>query len=182
MLDLSLLTHPSCSYVSNAHPDEAEMEREFHVVLDALVDIGFSASEISSVQAVVASVLMLGNLEFDDDSSGQAEVVNKEVRVQPCKQTCLPACMLRLQLTLVCCQGHGCHSCQLGRGSGRLLQGLYHRNQGPPPPSLVSLPHQLPVPHPQVINKERFEKTVQASKASFARDAVAKALYDRLFQ
>jgi hypothetical protein len=65
------------------------MEREYHVVVDALHDIGFSASEIGSIHAVVASVLMLGNLEFDDDSSGQAEVVNKEVCVCVCVCVCV---------------------------------------------------------------------------------------------
>eukprot|EP00730_Choanoeca_flexa_P015232 TRINITY_DN6949_c0_g1_i1.p1 TRINITY_DN6949_c0_g1~~TRINITY_DN6949_c0_g1_i1.p1 ORF type:complete len:1011 (+),score=340.43 TRINITY_DN6949_c0_g1_i1:324-3035(+) len=101
-----------------------------------MATIGFSDQEINGVQAIVASVLLLGNLDFDENNAGEAEVINQKVLEAIARN--------------------------MGVDKDKFYKGFTTETKK--------------------MHREVFTKTVSAPKAEFARDAVAKALYDRLFQ
>jgi hypothetical protein len=83
----------TCRYLCGRSPQtRAELAREWAEVDHGMQQIGFSDHERTDTQAVLATVLLLGQLQFDDSSSDEAFVVNTNVRCRrpPTRAACSP--------------------------------------------------------------------------------------------
>ncbi|EGD79108.1 myosin [Salpingoeca rosetta] len=77
--EYGLASQTEYSYLSSRVNDTEQLTNEFSEIASALNKVGFTSQEIGDIHRVLASILLFGNLEFDDAESDGAVVTNEEV-------------------------------------------------------------------------------------------------------
>jgi myosin-1 len=110
---------------------------EWAELQQAFTDCNFGPTEVDQLNSALAGVLLLGRLEFEDGSSGDAAVIkNQDILADLCH-------VLQVQAPDFC--------------TGLMTYEIE-------------------------VMKEKLTKHLNVGKCAIARNAVAKALYDRIFR
>ncbi len=125
--------------------------RRYADVLDAMMVLGFSGSEVRGVLKIVAGIMHLGNIEFQEtNKNGVCEISRTERSIESCSL----ACEL-LQLDPDALEHALCTRVISVKGPAGLFQ--------------------------QKREEESFEKRMSCQESDFARDALAMSIYEHLF-